>query len=314
MWLTVDLVEMDGEHVGPIPDPFLGAKTVEGVGARVDELVRATGHAQATASALVGPEREPSPAQGYAVRPDESPSQPVAVQDAFGPVRGRRQWAGRCHQREEFAQVVLLSGQVHLTQGGAVVRLHLGPCDGPPSKRLFRERHDLGAPDVRETSISPRDHRRVGRSTRLDPGQLPGIAEGKVRSEGPLLWQSSTTGRYRLATDALDVGRRPPLLVGGCEPVQGRPEILFEHAPHVDDGDLLCRISRQGQGGPRRRGTGSDDQRCWHGGLRWSQNRAPSSPPPAGNQGAPRSASYSRDSTSGPNISCVGPLSSALIA
>ena len=35
--------------------------------------------------------------------------------------------------------------------------------------------------------------------------------------------------------------------------------------PTSIDGDLLCRIGRQSQGGPRRPGTGSDDQRCRHG-------------------------------------------------
>lgn len=67
MWLTVDLIEMYGEQVGPVADPLLRPKTVECVGARIDELVGATGHAQAAASALFGPEGEPSAAERDAV-------------------------------------------------------------------------------------------------------------------------------------------------------------------------------------------------------------------------------------------------------
>ena len=65
--LAVDLLQMDGEHVGPIGDPLLGSETIECVGAGVDELVRAAGHAQAAAGALVGPEGQPGPAEGDAM-------------------------------------------------------------------------------------------------------------------------------------------------------------------------------------------------------------------------------------------------------
>jgi hypothetical protein len=63
VWLTVDLIEVYGKHLGPIRYPLLCPKAVECVGARIDELVGTTGHAQTAAGALVGPEGQPGPAE-----------------------------------------------------------------------------------------------------------------------------------------------------------------------------------------------------------------------------------------------------------
>ena len=195
-------------------------------------------------------------------------------------VRSADWWqrSGWSHQGKELAEVVLLSGQGHLTQGGAVMGLHVGPRDRPSLERSLGEGHDLGAPDVREAPIGPGHHRRVGGSQRLDPCQLPDVTEGKVGAVGPLLRQSSTSGRNRLPADALDIGRRPLSLVRGRESIERRPEVRFEGAPHVDDRDLLRGIGRESQSGTRRAGTRSDDQRCRHGQLRWTPTRTPFSP------------------------------------
>ena len=159
------------------------------------------------------------------------PARPVPTQYTFGPVCGWRQPSGRRHQREELGEVVLLPGQRHLAQGGAVVGLHLGRCDGPAIERAFGEGHDLGAPDVRETPVRPGDHGRVGGSKRLDPGQLPGVTEGKIGAVGSLLRKSPTAGRDRLATDALEISRRPRRLGRGREPSRAWSEAPVRASP-----------------------------------------------------------------------------------
>ena len=175
------------------------------------------------------------------------------------------------------------------------MRFHVDPRDRPTVKRSFRKGHDLGAPDVGKASVRPGDDRGVGGSKRLDPRQLADVTERKVGAERPLLGEPSRPGRYRLVTDALDIGRRPPLLICGREPLQGRLQVRFEGAADINDGDLLRGIGRQSQGGPCRPRTRSDDQRGRHVRLRWSANWAPSSPPPTGTHDASRSAWYSQD-------------------
>ena len=101
-------------------------------------------------------------------------------------VGGGGRWPRPGQQREELGEIVLLPGQGHLAQGGAVVRLHLAHRDRPAVERRLREGHDLGAPDVRETRRRPRRPPTGWRlPMRLDPLQLPDVTEGKIRAVGP---------------------------------------------------------------------------------------------------------------------------------
>ena len=109
--------------------PF-GPEAIEGVGARVDELIRASGHAQAAARAFVGSKGQPGPSHGDAVGPDERPSSLVATQYPFSPVGQRGQLSGPHHQGEQLGEVVLVAGQRHLVQGDAVVGFQLRKAIG----------------------------------------------------------------------------------------------------------------------------------------------------------------------------------------
>ena len=142
--------------------------------------------------------------------------------------------------------------------------LHLGRRDRPSIERALGEGHDLGTPDVRKPTVRPGDHGRVGGSKRLDPGQLPGVTERKIGAVGSLLRKHSTWDRDRLATDALEVSRRPRPLGRGREPTECGAKLRLERPTHIDHDDLLGGIGRQRQGSARRPGTRSDDQRCRH--------------------------------------------------